>query len=348
MKSFSSLLLAFVAASSAFAQISPVQMNVQPFNNRKDAGPAVPGGPPAATGGQPALGRYLRISVRNIGANPLSEVTVRWGIMRSMRTYTSTSTALYQQRTFPVAFGGQETFDLKPRQEKVIETGFLEAKRSARVTEGYRDQEKIEGHGVQVFIGGRVVAEEFVGAPACKQSMDELHPIASANDEDNERDRKRPVIPRPALATVTPPSAPPSAPFGARQLAAPRPAGTMLRYDGLYATAEPKDITMRSKYRYANNTRDAKVRTYFRYYQDGTVIQVRVSGSDALEEQCRSVAKWFTRNHRAAEKGRYTSTGAKIEMAIRKDKYEGEIREDGLALKSGQVWLQFVHIGMMP
>ncbi|OHE79787.1 MAG: hypothetical protein A2107_07025 [Verrucomicrobia bacterium GWF2_62_7] len=114
--------VAGVFATAVVAQeLSPVRMTVVPVSNRKLGG-SQPGALQPMGGQQAGAGRYLRITILNVTTKPLTGVTVRWGILKSMPQHAMTSTfGNMRRQTVPVvAFGGQETFDFKPRQEKIF------------------------------------------------------------------------------------------------------------------------------------------------------------------------------------------------------------------------------------
>jgi hypothetical protein len=343
--------VAGVFATVVVAQeLSPVRMTVVPMSNRKASG-SQPGALQPMGGQQAGAGRYLRVTILNLTTKPLTGVTVRWGILKSMPQHATTSTfGNMRTQTVPViAFGGQETLDLNPRQEKIFETEFLDASVGKRSNSVFRSKEKIEGHGVEIYLGGKIVAQEYVGFRGAKYQMEELHPIEAAS-EDADSKLKSKIIPPPvALQTA---SAPRAFPVASQRPAAPVPATKKgIRFDGLYAVADEQEIKMfggRSPYRHDTAR---KGRDYYRFYPDGTAIRVHVSAGpagSALEEQSQSVGKWFGRGHRGAQQGRYTVSGARIEVAIRGTKLEGAIPEEDQVLKLGSMQLQFVYIANLP
>jgi len=343
--------IACVSATAVLAQeLSPVRMTVVPVSNRKTSESQTTALQPMG-GQQAGAGRYLRVTILNVTTKPLMGVTMRWGILKSMPQHATTSTfGNMRRQTVPVvAFGGQETFDFKPRQEKILETEFLDASVGKKSNSVFQSKEKIEGHGVEIYLDGKIVAQEYVGFRGAKHLMEELHPIAAASD-DAERGSKSRIIPPPVASRAT--STPGAFPAASQRSAFPVPVPRKgIRFDGLYAVADEKEIKMssgRSPYR-----QDAarKGRDYYRFYPDGTAISVHVSAGptgSALEEQSQSVGKWLGRGHRGAQQGRYTVNGLRIEVTIRGTKLEGTTPEEDQMLKLGSMQLQFVYIATLP
>jgi hypothetical protein len=248
-----------------------------------------------------------------------------------------------------VAFGGHEILDFKPREEKVFETEFLEVGEIKKSGSSSRSKQKIEGHGVEVYLDGRIVAQQYVGFRGAKYQLEELHPISAAN-EDVERDNKSKIIP-PPVASPSPSTA--GTPSVAKQrFAFPAPpARKGLRFDGLYATVDEKDLKTTSSLNPYRQNVTRKGRDYYRFYPDGTAICVHVAAGptgSALEEQSQSVGKWFARGHRGTPQGRYMISGSKIEVIIGGSKLEGTVPDEDHVLKLGSTQLRFVYIATLP
>ncbi|MCX6900536.1 MAG: formylglycine-generating enzyme family protein [Verrucomicrobia bacterium] len=96
-----------------------------------------------------AQSRALTITIRNGSHQPVSGVMVRWGVVKA--DFTTNKTA---------AYGKEENMDLRPLETRTLETPSVTAtgkQWNYKANEG----EKLLGHGVQVLIGDKVVAEEF-------------------------------------------------------------------------------------------------------------------------------------------------------------------------------------------
>lgn len=343
--------IAGVFATVVVAQeLSPVRMAIVPVSNRKMSGSQSVALQPMG-GQQSGAGRYLRITILNVTTKPLTGVTVRWGILKSMPQHAVTTTfGNMRRQTVPVvAFGGQDTFDFKPRQEKVFETEFLDASVGKKSNSVFQSKEKIEGHAVEVYFDGKIVAQEYVGFRGAKHLLEELHPIAAASD-DTGRDATSKIIPPPVTSRAA--STPSSTLAISQRPAFPTPpAKKGIRFDGLYATADEKDIKLASGLNPYRQNVTRKGRDYYRFYPDGTVASVHVSAGptgSALEEQSQNVGKWFGRGHRGAQQGRYIVNGPRIEMTIGRTKLEGTVPEEDQVLKLGSTQLQFIYIATLP
>ena len=92
----------------------------------------------------------------------------------------------------------------------------------------------------------------------------------------------------------------------------------MLRFDGLYASRLPVDPVFVSF-------------SYFRFYEDGTVIESTVSGQRSAD------LPWFDRSNKTVGQGRYSLTGTSIEFCVRSKAgsvdYWGQIAGDALHLE---------------
>lgn len=159
---------------SAAAQFSPVQMEVRPLISKKDTS--------VGYSNQATFThtRALRITLKNTSPQPVSGITVRWGVVKiGQDTYRPMP---------PTAFGEEQTVDLKGLESKVIETAAVQAS-GRRWNYLAPEGEKIVGHGVQVLVGGKVVAEEFT-PPSYKKCFEKIKPVQSGQeDADNTRRR---------------------------------------------------------------------------------------------------------------------------------------------------------------
>ncbi|MFA5190113.1 MAG: hypothetical protein WC740_05275 [Verrucomicrobiia bacterium] len=96
-----------------------------------------------------AQSRALTITIRNGSQQPVPGVMVRWGVVKT--DFRTNKTATY---------GKEENMDLRPLETRTLETPSVTAtgkQWNYKANEG----EKLLGHGVQVLIGDKVVAEEF-------------------------------------------------------------------------------------------------------------------------------------------------------------------------------------------
>ncbi|MBM3888932.1 MAG: hypothetical protein FJ388_07365 [Verrucomicrobia bacterium] len=148
--------------------VAPVQLIVQPQTKKRGAG----GGWYWSNSND---SRTLHIIVKNLSAQPISELTVRWGIVK---TRIGGSTRGPRQ----AAYGDEQKLDLKPTEQKEFDTPSLDVYHHDWVDTGTVHGEKITGHGAQVLIGGKVVAEQFV-PPGVKPLFEKLRPMPKDEEE---------------------------------------------------------------------------------------------------------------------------------------------------------------------
>ncbi|MCX7827020.1 MAG: hypothetical protein N2689_15935 [Verrucomicrobiae bacterium] len=162
------LLLAAMIASGtrapAFAQLAAVQlMEVKAVNTKRDSASGY------ANQSVYAQTRALRITLRNTTAQPLHGIKVRWGVVKDRLPSGNPIV-----KPYTAAFGAEETIDLKPFETRTIETAPVDA-HGARWNYLPPSGEKIVGHGVQVVLGDKVVAEEIT-PPSYKKTFDKIYP----------------------------------------------------------------------------------------------------------------------------------------------------------------------------
>jgi hypothetical protein len=159
----------------AGAQFSPVQLTVQRVTKKKDAGERVSeaGNMVIIRAGDYSANMALKITVRNSSARPLNGLTLRWAIAKSQVSEYS--------RGGDAAFGAEQTFDLKPFEQKIIETEQVVAS-GQQFGSGEARGEKIRGHGVRVTQDNKVLAEEFVPVTV-KKCFENLRPVGSGAEE---------------------------------------------------------------------------------------------------------------------------------------------------------------------
>ena len=173
MKKLMVVLLVGILAAPVWAQFSPVQITVQRVSKKKDAGETatgIGGGWVMIRPGDYSASMALRITIRNTGQQPVNGAIVRWGIIKSQ--------VVGFGRGGNAAYGAEETIDLKGLESKLIETPTITAS-GQQFGDGEARGEKIRGHGVQVLLAGKVVAEEFSPVTA-KKSFENLRPVTSA------------------------------------------------------------------------------------------------------------------------------------------------------------------------
>lgn len=115
----------------------------------------------------------LRIVVNNVSARPLTGVKVRWGMVQQ-NSYSSRR---------PVTYGAEETIDIQPLKEKIVETQPLQTRGREYEFIG-KHGESVLGYGAQVLIDGKVVVQKTVPANF-SIDFEKLTPIES--DSDNRR-----------------------------------------------------------------------------------------------------------------------------------------------------------------
>ncbi|MFA6563619.1 MAG: hypothetical protein WCV00_17065 [Verrucomicrobiia bacterium] len=179
MKRLTFLLVLFGAVLPVFAQMVPLQLDVKPISRKRGTGSG-------SYYSNVQTGRALQITIQNTSPKPVTGVTVRWGVVKTRsRVYSSDSQRNWRER----AFGAEEKLDLKPREQKTIETAEVGAAREESHFDGWMYGEKIIGHGVQVLINDKVVVESYVPpSPAVKKALEKLYPIEE--EEDGGRKRK--------------------------------------------------------------------------------------------------------------------------------------------------------------
>ena len=163
------------ALGVAHGQISPVQLIVQPQTKKRGAGSGW-------YWRDSNDSRTLHIIVKNLSAQPINELTVRWGIVK-MRIGSSNTRGPRE-----AAYGAEEKFDLKPTTQKEIDTPYLDVHHHDWHASGTYYGEKITGHGAQVLLQGKVIAEQFT-PPGIKPLFDKLKPMPK--DEEETRPSKR-------------------------------------------------------------------------------------------------------------------------------------------------------------
>ncbi|MBI5395572.1 MAG: hypothetical protein HZA91_09780 [Verrucomicrobia bacterium] len=160
----------------ALPMAAQVRLEVKPVTSKKDVGGVY------GNAAEYVQSRSLAINIQNTSAKPILGITVRWGIVKmNQGGYVSRSSKGLRSGQ-SAAFGGEESVDLKPLESKRIETSAVEAG-GRRWNYLSPEGEKLVGHGVQVLIGDKVMAEEFV-PPTVKNAFKELRPVGSDRDED--------------------------------------------------------------------------------------------------------------------------------------------------------------------
>lgn len=110
----------------------------------------------------------LCITVQNLSPQLLTNVVIRWAIVKKPVGHTPLSRS--------VPYGAQELMVLKPVEEKVIETASIEVEGMISQVVGRSSGEMIRGHAVQVLIGTNVIAEELFPT-TLKISFKKLQPV---------------------------------------------------------------------------------------------------------------------------------------------------------------------------
>ena len=175
------LLLAAGLAAPLCAQ-SPLQMRVERVSKKRDSGERSDG--LFIYAADYAASMALRITVTNTVPKPVTGVKVRWGIVKmQVRGYSAT-------HGVDVAYGAEQVFDLKPMEKKILETESVEAG-GKRFNDGETHGDRIHGHGVQLMIADKPVAEEFVPAtPGIRKAFENLRPIGD-QDKPEKPGKKR-------------------------------------------------------------------------------------------------------------------------------------------------------------
>ena len=164
-------ILCLVLCGAAVPVQAQVQLTVQAVSHRKGVG----GGYSYSS---MQSSRALEITIKNTTPKPVTGVTVRWGIVKT-RTgyYYHDSDRNWHER----AFGGEEKLDLRPLEQKVIETAEVSGYHEDSHYSGTFFGEKITGHGAQVLVNDKVVAESYV-PPTIKGLFEKLTPVEGEPD----------------------------------------------------------------------------------------------------------------------------------------------------------------------
>jgi len=142
-------------ALTTLGQAPSVMLEVKPVNRKEKL----------------VYSRALAVSVRNFGRVPINEATVQWAVFKEaydLKFETKGKKAGSDTRNFtvqptgpPQAFGGEKTVKLAPLQAVSFETEEVKAYEGRFHGDPPLPGDSIVGHGVQVIVGGRVVAESY-------------------------------------------------------------------------------------------------------------------------------------------------------------------------------------------
>lgn len=167
----SAILFLFLCSTAVSVQ-AQIQLTVQAVSHRKGVG-----GGYTYTSTQSS--RALEITLKNTTSKPVTGVTVRWGIVKTRSGHYNyrDSDRNWHER----AFGGEEKLDLKPLEQKIIETAEVGAFHEDSHSRGTFFGEKITGHGAQVLVGDKVIVESFV-PPTIKSLFDKISPVEDDSD----------------------------------------------------------------------------------------------------------------------------------------------------------------------
>ena len=162
------LLLAAGVAAPLCAQ-SPLQMKVERISKKHDSGERSDGVYLYAADYSASMS--LRITVTNTVPKPVIGVKVKWGIIKiQVRGRSATHGA-------EAAYGGEQVFDLKPMEKKILETESVGAS-GQHFNDGETHGDRIHGHGVQLSIADKLITEEFVPAtPNIRKTFENLRPV---------------------------------------------------------------------------------------------------------------------------------------------------------------------------
>ncbi len=174
-------ILFLVLCAAAVPAPAQLQLTVQAISHRKGVG----GG---FTYSSTQSSRALEITLKNTTPKPVTGVTVRWGIVKT-RTGYSYSSRDNDRNWHERAFGGEEKLDLKPLEQKIIETAEVSGYHEDSHYSGTFWGEKITGHGAQVLIDGKVVVESFV-PPNIKRLFEKLSPVENESDQGRKKKGK--------------------------------------------------------------------------------------------------------------------------------------------------------------
>ena len=149
MKRLIMLAVAVVLAAPVQAQNGPIPVQLNMTLNKKKKQISSGYGNTA----EYFINSSLHIVVNNVSARPLAGVKVRWGMVQH---------SSYSSKQM-VTYGTEETIDIPPLKEKIIETQPIETRGTEYEFLGKRG-ESIMAYGAQVLIDGKVVAQRIVPA----------------------------------------------------------------------------------------------------------------------------------------------------------------------------------------
>ncbi len=148
---------------------SPLQMKVERISKKHDSGERTEG--MFIYAADYAASMALRVTITNTAPKPVTGVKIKWGIVKTqVRGYSAT-------RGVEAAYGAEQKFDLKPMEKKIIETESVEAG-GRHFNDGETHGDRIHGHGVQLTVADKLIAEEFVpGTPGIRKAFENMRPV---------------------------------------------------------------------------------------------------------------------------------------------------------------------------
>lgn len=171
-------------ATIVSAQSVPVLLEVKPVNRKDNL----------------IHSRSLAITVRNMAGAAISDVRVRWAVVKeaydldipekTRKNPGQTSNVKVRSKGPPQAYGAEKTLSLMPLQSQFWETEPIQSFEGRYHKDPPYPGDSIIGHGVQVLVGGKLVAESYTDARH-KALFEKISPVADATPEQLKPKKKK-------------------------------------------------------------------------------------------------------------------------------------------------------------
>ena len=171
-------------ASVASAQSTPVMLEVKPVNRKDNL----------------IHSRSLAITVRNMAGAAANDVKVRWAVVKeaydldipekTRKNPGQTSNVKVRSKAPPQAYGGEKVIRLMPLQSQFWETEPIQSYEGRYHKDPPYPGDSIIGHGVQVLVGDRLLAESYSDARH-KALFEKIQPAADSTPEQLKPKKKK-------------------------------------------------------------------------------------------------------------------------------------------------------------
>lgn len=178
------VLTACSLALTTFGQAPTVTLDVKPVNRKDNL----------------LHSRSLAVTVRSTTGTPLNDVKVRWAVVKeaydldvpekTRKRPGQTSNAKVRSKGPPQAYGAEKTVNLAPLQALSFETDMVTSYEGRFHRDPPMPGDSIVGHGVQVIVGGRIVAESYAD-PRHKELLEKIQPPEAGLPEALKKKKKK-------------------------------------------------------------------------------------------------------------------------------------------------------------